>query len=130
MNLRRFLLISSQDSFARTLVPQALPHDDEVRLTASVFDAFALLRAAKFDAVLVDMAENDEDAAVLCRMVRRLSNVPIVMLSTMGTREDVIRGYRMGADAHIEIPCDPRVLRARLQALLRPKSSKVQAALA
>lgn len=126
MNLHHFLLISHQDSLARTLLPQTLRREDELRMAANVFDAFALLREAPFDAVLIDLTENDEDV-VLCRMVRRHSNVPIVMLTSADTRDQVTRGYNLGADAHIEIPCDPRVLRARLRALTRRAATKTEA---
>ena len=119
MNLHHYLLISNQDSFARAVVPQVLPHGDRLSITANPFDVFKLMRDHKLDAVLVALEENDEDAAVLCRTVRRYSNLPIVMLVNPGTRDQVTRGYRLGADAHIEIPCDPRIFRARVGALLR-----------
>ena len=93
-------------------------------MTANAFDALELMRKQKLDAVLVALEENDEDSAVMCRTVRRGSDLPIVMLVNPGTRDQVTRGYRLGADAHIELPCDPRVFRARVGALLRRFQSK------
>jgi len=119
MDWHHYLLISNQDSFARAIVPGVLPSGDRLSMTASAFDALELMRKQKLDAVLVALEENDEDSAVMCRTVRRSSDLPIVMLVNPGTRDQVTRGYRLGADAHIELPCDPRVFRARVGALLR-----------
>lgn len=88
-------------------------------MASNPFDALALMREAKLDAVLVAFDDQDQDAAVMCKTLRRQSNLPIVMLVDSATRSQVTRGYRFGADAHIEIPCDPRIFRARVAAVLR-----------
>src|SRR5581483_4386490 len=119
MNWHHYLLISHQDSLARTVLSAVLPQGDRLTVAASPFDAHALIREGHLNAVLVALEENDEDAAVMCRTLRRYSDVPIVMLVNSATRNQVERGYRLGADAHIEIPCDPRIFRARVSALLR-----------
>lgn len=119
MNWHHFLLISNRDSFAREIVPRVLTEGDRLSITSSPFDAFALMRAYKLDAVMVALEEDDENAAVLCRTLRRRSNLPIVLLVNPATRDQVMRGYGFGADTHIELPCDPRVFRARMGALLR-----------
>jgi DNA-binding response OmpR family regulator len=119
MNLHHYLLISPQDSLARSLLPNVLPRDDRLTLANNPFDALGLLRASKMDAVLLAIDEGDQDAVVACKTLRRQSNVPIVMLVNSATRQEVVRGYRLGADAHIEIPCDPRIFRARVAAVLR-----------
>jgi DNA-binding response OmpR family regulator len=123
MNWHHYLLISNQDSPARSLVQGVLPRGVRLSLAANPFDASELLREGELDAVLVALEEDIEDGAVLLRTVRRYSNVPIVLLVNSTTRDQVARGYRLGADAHIEIPCDPRVFRARVSALLRRRAA-------
>lgn len=125
MNLHHFLLISPQDSIARSILPGVLPHQDRLSVTSDPFDALALMREAKLDAVLVAFEDQDQDAAVMCRTLRRQSDLPIVMLVNSATRSQVSRGYRLGADAHIEIPCDPRIFRARVAAVLRTAKNSV-----
>ncbi len=119
MNLHHYLLISHQDSLARGLLPNVLPRHDRLSIATSPFAALKVMRQAKLDAVLVEFDEQDQDAAVMCRTLRRRSNLPIVMLVNSVTRNQVTRGYRLGADAHIEIPCDARIFRARVAAVLR-----------
>ncbi len=119
MNLHHYLLISHQDSPARGLLPNVLPRHDRLSVAATPFDALRVMKQAKLDAVLVEFDEQDADAAVMCKTLRRRSNLPIVMLVNSATRNQVTRGYRLGADAHIEIPCDARIFRARVAAVLR-----------
>ena len=119
MILHHYLLISSQESIARSLVPTIISQGDRLSLAAGPFDALEMLQDSKPDAVLVAFDEDDHDAAVMCKTLRRQSNLPIVMLVNSTTRNQVTRGYRLGADAHIEIPCDPRVFHARVSAILR-----------
>ena len=102
------------------LAPQA-----RVSLATSPFDALTILREANPDALLVAFDEEDEDAAVMCRTLRRRSDLPIVMVVNGATRDQVTRGYRLGADAHIELPCDARILRARVAAILRERAVQV-----
>lgn len=119
MNLHHYLLISNQDSLARSILANVLPRQDRLSVAANPFDALVLMRDAKLDAVLIEFDEDDQDAVVMCKTLRRQSNLPIVMLVNSATRNQVMRGYRLGADAHIEIPCDPRIFRARVAAVLR-----------
>ncbi len=122
MDCHHFVLIARQDSFARSFLPNVLAREDALSIDDNVFDVLLSLCEGKFDAVLIAIEEGDNDAAVQCRTIRRYTNLPIVMLVNPATRDQVTRGYRLGADAHIEIPCDARILRARLNALLRSQS--------
>lgn len=119
MNSQHFLLISHQDSFARAIVPHVLRREDRLSVAADPFAASDVLRQEHPDAVLVALEENDEDAALFCASVRRYSNAPILMLVHNSARDQIARGYRLGADGHIDLPCDPRLFHARLGAILR-----------
>src|SRR5438477_10823068 len=100
MNWHHYLLISHQGSLARSIVPNVLLPQDRLSLATNPFDGLAVLRDDEPDAVLVALEEEDQDAAVMCRTVRRYSDLPIVMLVNSATRDQVARGYRLGADAH------------------------------
>lgn len=119
MELHHYLLISDQDSIARSLLPQVLGKDDKLTCAASPFEALPIVNGYKLDAVMLAVEEGDSDAVLACRTLRRHSKVPIVMLVNDHARDQIPRGYRLGADAHIQIPCDPREFRARVFAVLR-----------
>lgn len=125
MSQTHYLLISNQDSPTRVVLPNVLARETRLSMATNPFDALAVIQEASPDALLVAFDEEDQDAAIMCRTLRRRSNLPIVMVVNGATRDQVTRGYRLGADAHVEIPCDPRIFRARVAAVLREHAVKL-----
>lgn len=119
VQVKHFFLISDPDSPARWVVPRFLSRHDSLTVAEVSADLLPLMRAEDPDAVLVGIDAGDEESVVACRVARRYSQAPIVMLISPAAGEQAARGYRLGADAQIHIPCDPREFHARLSALLR-----------
>lgn len=71
------------------------------------------------DLVILDVRMPDIDGWETCRQIRLLSNVPIIMLTTMDKDEDVLRGFDFGADDFVTKPFSREVLLARARAVLR-----------
>ncbi len=81
----------------------------------------ALLKRESFDAVILDLMLPDADGLDLCRRLRSLSDVPILMLTARGEPMDKVVGLEIGADDYLAKPFEPRELQARLRAILRRK---------
>ena len=116
---RHFLLISRADSVATSLVGAAMRAGDDLATVQDTNEAIRLVRLKSPDAVLCALDPSDTEAVIICRRLRRYSRAPIVMLISNKSVDTVLRGYRLGADAHIPIPCDLREFSARFRALLR-----------
>jgi DNA-binding response OmpR family regulator len=71
------------------------------------------------DLVVLDVRMPDIDGWETCRQIRLLSNVPIIMLTTLDKDEEIVRGLNYGADDFVTKPFSREVLLARVQALLR-----------
>jgi DNA-binding response OmpR family regulator len=69
--------------------------------------------------VLLDLMLPDVPGEELCRKIREISQVPIIMLTAKVEEEDIIRGLKMGADDYVTKPFSPRQLMARVEAALR-----------
>jgi two-component system KDP operon response regulator KdpE len=85
-------------------------------------DAVAGLRKAyalKPDAVILDIMLPDMDGWQACRRFREVSDVPIIMLTALGSEENVVKGLDLGADDYIVKPVTTEELSARIWALLR-----------
>jgi two-component system KDP operon response regulator KdpE len=54
-----------------------------------------------------------------CRRVRDVSTVPIIMLTALGSHQDIVKGLNMGADDYLVKPFHPEELQARVEAVLR-----------
>lgn len=71
------------------------------------------------DLVVLDLMMPGLDGLQVCRTLRAESPVPILMLTARSTEEDQLRGLDFGADDYLTKPYSPRVLAARVRALLR-----------
>lgn len=76
-------------------------------------------RTGDFDAVVLDVMLPGMDGFSVLRELRRESDVPVLMLTARGDDTDTVVGLEIGADDYLPKPFNPRVLIARLRALLR-----------
>jgi len=82
-------------------------------------EAVTARRATPYDVVVLDIMLPDLDGLEVCRRLRGVSDVPILMLSARGEDADRIVGLEIGADDYLPKPFNPRELLARLKAILR-----------
>ncbi|MFC0561027.1 response regulator transcription factor [Halalkalibacter alkalisediminis] len=82
-------------------------------------DAVALALEKQLDMVILDIMMPEMDGYDVCREIRRVSNVPIIMLTASGDEFDRVLGLELGADDYIIKPFSPRELVARIKAILR-----------
>lgn len=69
--------------------------------------------------VILDLMLPDITGEEICRMLRKKSRVPIIMLTAKIEEEDILKGLDIGADDYVTKPFSPRQLVARVKALLR-----------
>jgi DNA-binding response OmpR family regulator len=81
----------------------------------------ALLKRETFDAIILDLMLPDADGLDLCRRLRTVTDLPILMLTARGEPMDRVIGLEVGADDYLAKPFEPRELQARLRAILRRK---------
>ncbi len=111
--------------------------DDEARMRKLVSDflvrsGYRTIEAADGEEALEKFFEDKEIALVICdimmprldgyglvREIRQYSKVPIIMLTAKGEERDELLGFSAGADDYIPKPFSPRVLVARVEALLK-----------
>jgi two-component system KDP operon response regulator KdpE len=75
--------------------------------------------AVKPDAIILDIMLPDMDGWQTCARFREMSDVPIIMLTALGSEENVVKGLNLGADDYIIKPVTAEELSARVRALLR-----------
>jgi DNA-binding response OmpR family regulator len=74
--------------------------------------------------ILLDLMLPDCSGEVLCKKVRLVSNIPIIMITAKIEEENIIHGLTIGADDYVTKPFSPRQLMARVHAALRRSSGK------
>lgn len=85
-------------------------------------EALALLSRQTFDLVILDIMMPDLDGWDVCKMIRKNSSIPILMLTARTDVQDIVRGLNEGADDYVTKPFAPEELIARVRALLRRTS--------
>ena len=69
--------------------------------------------------IILDVMMPKMDGWQVCREVRQYSNVPIIMLTAKGDERDELLGFDQGVDEYISKPFSPKILVARVEAILR-----------
>ncbi len=82
-------------------------------------DALMLLKNNPVDLMILDIMMPNLDGFTVCKIAREMSSLPIILLTAKSAEEDKLKGYEYGADDYMTKPFSPRVLLAKVNALLR-----------
>src|SRR5215470_681981 len=77
------------------------------------------------DLILLDVSMPKSNGFDICRQIRRFSEVPIIFLSARSQLQDRVLGLQIGGDDYIIKPFEPADLLARVEAVLRRRSSEL-----
>jgi len=114
------ILVVEDDERIRTAVRLALEKEGwEVFEAASGEEALEIFQNQICDIVLIDIMLPGIDGFEVCRAVRRISDLPIVMVTARDDTHDIVAGLEAGADDYLTKPFAPKELSARIRALLR-----------
>lgn len=89
-----------------------------VTVRADGESGLAETKGGKYDLVLLDLMLPGKDGFTVCRELREVSDVPVLMVTARREDVDKIRGFGLGADDYVEKPFSPSVLVARVKAHL------------
>jgi len=114
------ILTVEDDERIRTAVKLALEDEGwDVIETATGEEALDAFEAEPADVVLIDIMLPGIDGFEVCRSIRKVGDVPIVMVTARADTHDVVAGLEAGADDYMTKPFAPKELSARIRALLR-----------
>ena len=99
--------------------------DFNVTSTTSPNEALDLINKKTPDLVILDVMMPEMNGFDLCKEIRKVSSVPIIMLTARGEVTDRIVGLELGADDYLPKPFEPRELVARIQTILRRSSTLI-----
>ena len=85
-------------------------------------DALVMLKNHPMELMILDVMMPHLDGFSVCKMAREMSNMPIIMLTAKSAEDDKLKGYDYGADDYMTKPFSPKVLLAKVNALLRRSS--------
>lgn len=123
----RVLIVEDERRIARFLQME-LEHEG---MSTAIEDngrrAYERIMQENYDLILLDVMLPDMDGFTICRKVRELSQVPIIMLTAKDDIDDKVQGLDIGADDYITKPFATPELLARMRVVLRRQESQREA---
>lgn len=113
----RILMVEDDEHVGSALELALTQHGHDVRRATTGAEALLALDAADF--VLLDLGLPDLDGYEVCRRIRQVAKVPIIVVTARGEEIDRVQGLQLGADDYILKPYGLRELLARIEAVSR-----------
>lgn len=117
--MSKILLIEDDQRLSDLVQSYLIQHGFEVRQVFNGLEAEAKCREFNPDLVILDLMLPGMDGFAICRAIRPWYKQPILMLTAKESDIDQVLGLELGADDYVIKPIEPRVLLARINALLR-----------
>ena len=128
--LHRILVVDDEDDLLELVGYNLTKEGYQVECVASGEEALQSARRQPPDLIVLDLMLPAVDGLEVCRRLKANSktrDIPIVMLTAKSEEGDMIAGLDCGADDYVGKPFSPRVLNARIKAILRRKEAERQA---
>jgi DNA-binding response OmpR family regulator len=117
--MARVLVVDDDLTVREVVVSYLRAHEHDVVEAADGETALRTMRDLPADLVVLDLMLPGIDGLELCRRLRQSSDVPVIMLTALGSEVDRVVGLELGADDYVSKPFSPRELALRVDSVLR-----------
>ncbi|MDD3003970.1 response regulator transcription factor [Flavobacterium sp.] len=125
---KKILLVEDDPNFGSILKDYLILNDFEVTLAKNGMEGFEKFKKDTFDLCILDVMMPYKDGYTLAKEIREKNKeVPIIFLTAKSMKDDVLKGYKVGADDYLNKPFDSEVLLMKIKAIIQRKSSEVKA---
>lgn len=116
----KVLLVEDDTNFGQVLKNYLELNDFSVELARDGILGLAAFRREKFDICLLDVMMPNMDGFTLAEEIRNVDpDIPLFFLSAKSMKEDILNGYRLGADDYITKPFDSEILLQKIKAVMK-----------
>lgn len=121
--MKTILLVDDEPLMLDLLALYLSPAGYDCLKMTSAIGAIDYLESHHADLILLDVMMPDMNGWEACRKIRDHWDIPIIMLTALGEKPDIVKGLKIGADDYISKPFDEEELLARIEAVLRRNQS-------
>jgi len=126
MENKRILLVEDDPNFGNVLRDYLSLNNYSVTLAKDGLEGFVFFKNNEYDLCILDVMMPRKDGFSLAEDIRKTNTkVPIVFLTAKTMKEDVLRGYQVGADDYLTKPFDSEVLLYKIKAIFQRKESEI-----
>ena len=122
MARERILVVDDEEDILELVKYNLTKENFHVTCATSGEEALQKLKKETYDIILLDLMLPGRDGLDTCRVLKKnpeTSHIPVVMITAKTEDTDVVLGLELGADDYVTKPFSPRVLLARIKAILR-----------
>ena len=123
--MARILVVDDEPKIVKLVRDYLERASFDVRVAADGKTALSLVRFEKPDLIILDLGLPQMDGLDVTRELRKVSNVPVIMLTGRSEESDKLIGLELGADDYITKPFSPKELVARVRVVLRRMENAV-----
>ena len=121
---KRILLVEDDPNFGRILKDYLTINNYEVSLAVNGIEGFEKFNRSDFDLCILDIMMPFKDGLTLAKEIREVNElIPLIFLTAKNLKDDVLKGYKIGADDYLTKPFDSEILLAKIKSILNRKSN-------
>ena len=119
---KKILLVEDDPNFGRILKDYLTINNYEVSLAVNGIEGFEKFNRSEFDLCILDIMMPFKDGLTLAREIREVNEaIPLIFLTAKNLKDDVLKGYKIGADDYLTKPFDSEILLAKIKSILNRK---------
>lgn len=120
----KVLVVDDEPKIVEVIASYLEAADYQVFPAFNGHQALQIFREINPALVILDLMLPDISGEEVCQSLRKVSRIPIIMLTAKVEEEDIVKGFHFGADDYVTKPFSPRQLLVRVEALLRRTTSE------
>jgi two-component system OmpR family response regulator len=121
---KKILLVEDDPNFGTVLKDYLALNDYDVTHAKDGLDGLISFKNDDFDICILDVMMPKKDGFTLAKDIRQINaDIPIIFLTAKTMKEDVLKGYQVGADDYLNKPFDSEVLLYKIKAILQRKET-------
>jgi two-component system, OmpR family, response regulator len=122
---KKILLVEDDQNFGAILKDYLSLNDFEVTLAKNGMEGFEKFKKDNFDLCILDVMMPYKDGYTLAKEIREKNkDIPLIFLTAKSMKEDVLKGYKVGADDYLNKPFDSEVLLMKIRAIIQRKATE------
>ena len=121
---KKILLVEDDPNFGKILKDYLTINNYEISLAVNGIEGFEKFNKSEFDLCILDIMMPFKDGLTLAKEIREVNEaIPLIFLTAKNLKDDVLKGYKIGADDYLTKPFDSEILLAKIKSILNRKPS-------
>ncbi|MDA0793044.1 MAG: response regulator transcription factor [Bacteroidetes bacterium] len=122
---KKILIVEDDTNFGNILKEYLSLNDYAISLAKNGIEGFEKFKKDEFDLCILDVMMPYKDGFTLAKEIREINEtVPLIFLTAKNLKEDVLKGFKVGADDYLTKPFDSEVLLAKIKAIMNRNNTK------